>query len=156
MSKHTDRVLSAMVAAIGRTMRITYHALPTTEAERAARGRAVAKRAAADGAAMIARVKHTETADDGGAIVVLAGRFDRSYNKGAGFLVAKSGSESVSVILSAPAEHDESGALIPTACPNAGVVGSACESLAPRHGHRTLRTERIISITCGDEYLYHR
>lgn len=151
---HTDRVLAAMVAAHGRIVRIVYHALPTTEAERAARGRAVAKRATTG--AMIARVKHTDTGEDGGAIVTLAGRFDRNYAAGAGFLIAKSGSESVSVILSAPAEHTIDGALVPTACGNAGVIGTACENLAPRHGHRTMRTERVLSITSGEDTLYTR
>jgi len=151
---HTDRVLSAMVAAHGRIVRVSYHALPTTEAERAARGRAVAKRATTG--AMIARVKHTDTGADGGAIVTLAGRFDRNYAAGAGYAIAKSGSESVAVILSAPAEHGIDGALVPTACGNAGVAGTACENLAPRHGHRTLRTERVLSIVCGDEVLYSR
>jgi len=154
MNQHTDRVLAAMVAARGRIVRIVYHSLPTTEGVRAARGRAVAKRATSG--AMIARVKHTDTAADGGAIVVLAGRYDRDYEGGAGYKVAKAGTESVAVILSAPAEHTIDGALVPTACPNAGVIGTACEKLAPRHGHRTMRTERVISIACGDETLYAR
>jgi len=154
MNEHTDRVLAGMVAAHGRIVRITYHALPTTEAVRAARGRAVAKRATTG--AMIARVSHTDTGADGGAIVVLAGRYDRNYAKGAGYAVSKEGNETVAAILSAPAEHNIDGALVPTACPNAGKAYTACENLAPRHGHRTMRTERIISIVSGGETLYHR
>ncbi|CAB4148944.1 hypothetical protein UFOVP529_38 [uncultured Caudovirales phage] len=154
MNQHTDRVLAAMVAARGRIVRIAYHALPATEADRAARARSVAKRATTG--AMIARVKHTDTGADGGAIVTLAGRYDRNYANGAGYAVSKQGNDTIMAILSAPAEHTIDGALVPTACPNAGIVGTACESLAPRHGHRSLRTERILSIACGDENLYTR
>jgi hypothetical protein len=149
MNSITNAIVAAMIAAGGRIVRITYQTLPTTDAVRASRERSVAKRAIADGA-MIARVRAVDTTDSDGAIVVLAGRYDAMR----GALTSKAGTDTIGVILSAPAEHTIGGALVPTACPNAGVAGTACESLAPRHGHRSLRTDRIIAITSGDAILY--
>ncbi len=150
MDTITNAIVAAMVAASGRIVRIVYHTLPTTDAVRASRERSVAKRAIASGA-MIARVRATNTdTADGGALVVLAGRYDAAR----GAVRSKQGTDTIGVILSAPAEHTIGGALVPTACPNAGRDGTACADLAPRHGHRSLRTDRIVAITCGDAILY--
>ena len=150
MNSITNTINAAMIAAAGRIVRIVYQTLPTTDAVRASRERAVAKRAIVDGA-MIARVRAVDTTTDGdGAIVVLAGRYDAAR----GVLTSKAGTDTIGVILSAPAEHTIGGALVPTACPNAGREGTACADLAPRHGHRSLRTDRIIAITSGDAILY--
>lgn len=148
MDTITNAIVAALVAASGRIVRVVYNTLPTTDAERASRERAVAKRAV-DGA-MIARVAAVDTATDGTAVVVLAGRYDAKR----GAVRAKNGTDTIGLILSAPAEHTIGGALVPTACPNAGREGTACADLAPRHGHRSLRTDRIVSITAGDAVLY--
>lgn len=145
----SNAINAAMIAAAGRIVRIVYQTLPTTDAVRASRERSVAKRAIVDGA-MIARVRAVDTTDGDGAIVVLAGRYDAAR----GILTGKNGADTIGVILSAPAEHTIGGALVPTACPNAGRAGTACETLAPRHGHRSLRTERIVSISAGEAVLY--
>lgn len=148
MDTITNAIVAALAAASGRIVRVVYNTLPTTDAERASRERAVAKRAV-DGA-MIARVAAVDTATDGTAVVVLAGRYDAKR----GAVRAKNGTDTIGLILSAPAEHTIGGALVPTACPNAGREGTACADLAPRHGHRSLRTDRIVSITAGDAVLY--
>lgn len=148
MDHITSAIVAALAAASGRIVRVVYNTLPTTDAERASRERAVAKRAV-DGA-MIARVAAVDTATDGTAVVVLAGRYDAKR----GAVRAKNGTDTIGLILSAPAEHTIGGALVPTACPNAGREGTACADLAPRHGHRSLRTDRIVSITAGDAVLY--
>lgn len=150
MNSISNQIHAAMIAAAGRIVRIVYQTLPTTDAVRASRERSVAKRAIVDGA-MIARVRAVDTTTDGdGAIVVLAGRYDAAR----GVLTGKNGADTIALILSAPAEHTIGGALVPTACPNAGREGTACADLAPRHGHRSLRTERIVSISAGDATLY--
>lgn len=148
MDHITSAIVAALAAASGRIVRVVYNTLPTTDAERASRERAVAKRAV-DGA-MIARVAAVDTATDGTAVVVLAGRYDAKR----GAVRAKNGTDTIGLILSAPAEHTIGGALVPTACPNAGREGTACATLAPRHGHRSLRTDRIVSISVGDTTLY--
>lgn len=144
----TNAIVAALVAASGRIVRVVYNTLPTTDAVRASRERSVAKRAV--GGAMIARVRAVDTATDGTAVVVLAGRYDATR----GAVRAKNGTDTIGLILSAPAEHTIGGALVPTACPNAGREGTACADLAPRHGHRSLRTDRIVSISVGDATLY--
>lgn len=149
MDTITNAIVAALVAASGRIVRVVYNTLPTTDAVRASRERSVAKRAIVDGA-MIARVRAVDTATDGTAVVVLAGRYDAAR----GAVRAKNGTDTIGLILSAPAEHTIGGALVPTACPNAGVDGTACADLAPRHGHRSLRTDRIVSISVGDTTLY--
>lgn len=148
MDTITNAIVAALVAASGRIVRVVYNTLPTTDAVRASRERSVAKRAV-DGA-MIARVRAVDTATDGTAVVVLAGRYDATR----GAVRAKNGTDTIGLILSAPAEHTIGGALVPTACPNAGRDGTACADLAPRHGHRSLRTDRIVSISVGDTTLY--
>ena len=146
--------LAATLATLaGRICRITYHTAPVSAAEQAARGRAVAKRALATGA-KIARVSAHDTAtNDGGVIVSLAARWDSKAPDG-GVGISKKGDAFTRWILAAPAEHTMDGTLVPTACPNAGREGTACESLAPRHGHRTLSADRIVSITMGGVNLY--
>jgi hypothetical protein len=150
MDTITNAIVAALSAASGRIVRVVYNTLPTTDAVRASRERSVAKRAIVSGA-MIARVRAVDTdATDGTAVVVLAGRYDAAR----GAVRSKQGTDTIGLILSAPAEHTIGGALVPTACPNAGRDGTACADLAPRHGHRSLRTDRIVSITAGDAVLY--
>ena len=150
-------ILAAVMAtARGRVVRVVYHAAPTTAAVAAARGRAVAKRALSTGA-MIARVSaHDIATNDGGAIVSLAARFsprNDDANRDT-FGVSVKGSAFVRMILAAPAEHTIDGALVPTACPNAGVDGTACANLAPRHGHRSLTLDRIVAVEAAGVTLY--
>lgn len=146
--------LGAILATLaGRVARITYHAAPVSAAVCGARQRAVAKRAISNGA-MIARVTaHDAVTNDGGAIVTLAARWDSKAPDG-GMGISKKGAAYTRWILAAPAEHTIDGALVPTACPNAGREGTACAALRPRHGHRTLSADRIISISIGGVTLY--
>ena len=122
-------------------------------AEQAARGRAVAKRALATGAKIARVTAHDAITNDGGSIVTLAARWDSKAPDG-GVGVSKKGDAFTRWILAAPAEHTIDGTLVPTACPNAGREGTACSNLAPRHGHRTLSADRIVSITMGGVNLY--
>ncbi len=146
--------LAATLATLaGRIARITYHTAPITAAQHAARGRAVAKRALASGARIARVTAHDAITNDGGSIVTMAARWDSTAPDG-GAGISKRGDAFTRWILAAPAEHTIGGALVPTACPNAGREGTACASLAPRHGHRTLTADRIISISIGGVTLY--
>ena len=147
---------AVMATARGRVVRVVYHTAPTSEAVRENRAKQVAARALSSGA-MIARVSAHDTAtNDGGTIATLAVRFSPRNDDAARdtFYTSKAGSALARFIMAAPAEHTIGGALVPTACPNAGRDGTACADLAPRHGHRSLRTDRIVSITAGDAVLY--
>ena len=146
--------LAATLATLaGRIVRITYHTAPVSAAVAAARGRAVAKRALVSGARIARVTAHDAVTNDGGTIVTLAARWDSTAPDG-GVGISKRGDAFTRWILAAPAEHTIGGALVPTACPNAGRDGTACASLAPRHGHRTLTADRIISISMGGVTLY--
>ena len=146
--------LAATLAALaGRIARITYHTAPVSAAERATRERSVAKRALASGAKIARVTAHDAVTNDGGAIVTLAARWDSTAPDG-GVGISKRGDAFTRWILAAPAEHTIGGVLVPTACPNAGREGTACENLAPRHGHRTLTADRIVSISIGGVTLY--
>jgi hypothetical protein len=149
-------MMAVMATARGRVVRVVYHTAPTSEAVRENRAKQVAARALSSGA-MIARVNaHDIATNDGGTIATLAVRFS-PRNDDAGrdtFYTSKAGSALARFIMAAPAEHTIGGALVPTACPNAGREGTACESLAPRHGHRSLTLSRIVAIECGGETLY--
>ena len=144
---------TALAALAGRIARITYHTAPVSAAERATRERSVAKRALATGAKIARVTAHDAVTNDGGAIVTLAARWDSTAPDG-GVGISKRGDAFTRWILAAPAEHTIGGVLVPTACPNAGREGTACENLAPRHGHRTLTADRIVSISIGGVTLY--
>jgi|688.fasta_scaffold307109_3 hypothetical protein len=147
---------AVMATARGRVVRVVYHTAPTSEAVRENRAKQVAARALSSGA-MIARVSAHDTAtNDGGTIATLAVRFSPRNDDAARdtFYTSKAGSALARFIMAAPAEHTIGGALVPTACPNAGRDGTACADLAPRHGHRSLTLSRIVAIECGGETLY--
>jgi len=152
--KMIQNTLAIVLAALaGRIVRIAYHTAPISAAVAKNRAEQVAKRALTNGA-MIARVTaHDAVTNDGGTIVTLAARWDSTAPDGGAFVSAK-GNALTRWILAAPAEHTIDGALVPTACPNAGVDGTACAALRPRHGHRTLSADRIISISMGGVTLY--
>jgi hypothetical protein len=146
MTEATKSIVAAMEAAKGRIVVVVSETAPVSDAVMAKRVESAAKRVVADGRG-IARVKTIGVADDGGAVVTVAGRYDAKR----GVVVAKSGNESVALLLSAPEEYG-----MPTACPSSSREGSACFGMAPRHGHRAFSTARIVSIATGGVTLYQR
>lgn len=146
MTKETQAIVAAMEAAKGRIVVVVAETAPVSASVIASRIESAAKRVVADGRG-IARVKTLGVAADGGAIVTVAGRYDAKR----GVVVAKTGNESVALLLSAPEEYG-----MPTACPSSSREGSACFGMAPRHGHRAFSTARIVSIATGGVTLYNR
>lgn len=147
MTEATKRIVAAMEAAKGRIVVVVSETAPVSAAVMAKRIEGAAKRQAPEGARGIARVKTLGIAEDGGAIVTTSGRYDAKR----GVVVAKTGNESVAVLLSAPEEYG-----MPTECPSSYREGSACYGMAPRHGHRAFSTARIVSIATGGVTLYQR
>lgn len=145
MTEATKRIVAAMEAAKGRIVVVVSETAPVSESVMAARKESAMKRAT-EGRG-IARVKTLGVAEDGGAVVTVAGRYDAKR----GVVVAKSGNESIALLLSAPEEYG-----MPTACPSSSREGSACYGMAPRHGHRAFSTARIVSIATGGVTLYNR
>lgn len=145
MTEATKSIVAAMEAAKGRIVVVVSETAPVSAAVMEGRRVSAAKRAT-EGRG-IARVKTLGVAEDGGAVVTVAGRYDAKR----GVVVAKSGNESVALLLSAPEEYG-----MPTACPSSSREGSACYGMAPRHGHRAFSTARIVSIATGGVTLYQR
>jgi hypothetical protein len=139
------QILAAFAAAKGRIITVSAAALPATEAQIASRKRRAALHQSAGRA--IGRVITEGIADDGGALVRISGRIDRAWGDN-GIATSKSGSASISLVISAPEEYG-----MATYCPNAGREGTACVKRAPRHAHRSIRVDRISAITCGGEAL---
>lgn len=99
----------------------------------------------------IGRVQTTgeQVVDDKGRVSFLyrvAGQVNRDEHP-EGVYLTKKGEPCVDVVISAPTEYGYT-----TACPYAGVVGSACERRRPFHSHRTVNLSRLVSwMVSGEE-----
>lgn len=75
----------------------------------------------------------------------VAGQVNRDVHA-EGVYITKKGEPAVDIVVMAPTEYGYQ-----TACPNAGVEGSACVKRRPFHCHRTINLTRLVSWVIAGE-----
>jgi hypothetical protein len=141
--------LNAAAKSGGKIIVIEAWSAPTTDKMKATRTAKAAANAAEHRA--IGRVKvsaeNTIQTEKGEVFLFrVAGQINKDVHEG-GVYLTKKGEPCVDVVVMAPTEYGYT-----TACPNAGKLGSACESRRPFHSHRTINLTRLVKwIIAGEE-----
>ena len=144
------QIHAAIAAAKGRVFTLVASTLPTSEKTLAKRA-AIAENRAVDGITFRAQQTLATEEVDGGTISVVqvSGRPDPAWGGGDPLRVNKKGEVSLGFVISAMNEYGNA-----TACPNAGVAGTACVDRGERHSHRAYGVDRIQSIVVrGEEFV---
>ena len=122
---------------------LTAWSAPTTKAQIEHREKSAAERQAEHRA--IGRVKVDPSSvsyDEKGRMTFqfrVAGQVERVKDESGVWLNLK-GEPCVTILIGAPTEYGYT-----TACPNAGVEGTACEGRQPNHCHRSVNLSRLVS-----------
>jgi hypothetical protein len=145
-----EQVRAAIAAAKGQVFTLVAKTKPTTAKVMERRAEEAAGRAVEGVAFASQKTLSTEEVDGGTVSVVrVSGRPDPAWGGGDPLRVNKKGEVSLGFVISAMNEYGNA-----TACPNAGVAGSACEHRAERHSHRAYGVDRISSIVVrGEEFV---
>jgi hypothetical protein len=145
-----EQVKAAIAAAKGQVFTLVAKTKPTPEKVLIKRAEK-AKACAVDGVAFNAQQTLATEEVDGGTISVVrvSGRPDPAWGGGDPLRTNKKGEVSLGFVISAMNEYGNA-----TACPNAGVAGTACEDRGERHSHRAYGVDRITSIVVrGEEFV---
>jgi hypothetical protein len=145
-----EQVRAAIAAAKGQVFTLVAKTKPTPEKVLIKRVEK-AKACAVDGVAFNAQQTLATEEVDGGTISVVrvSGRPDSAWGGGDPLRTNKKGEVSLGFVISAMNEYGNA-----TACPNAGVAGTACVDRGERHSHRAYGVDRITSIVVrGEEFV---
>ena len=145
-----EQVRAAIAAAKGQVFTLVAKTKPTSAKVMERRAEEAAGRAV-EGVAFASQKTISTEEVEGGTISVVrvSGRPDPAWGGGDPLRVNKKGEVSLGFVISAMNEYGNA-----TACPNAGVVGSACENRGERHSHRAYGVDRIQSIIVrGEEFV---
>ncbi|NBP83504.1 hypothetical protein EBU60_06555, partial [bacterium] len=127
-----EQVKAAIAAAKGQVFTLVAKTKPTPTKVLIKRAE-IAEKNAVDGVAFSAQQTLATEEVDGGTISVVrvSGRPDPAWGGGDPLRVNKKGEVSLGFVISAMNEYGNA-----TACPNAGVEGTACVDRGERHSHR--------------------
>jgi hypothetical protein len=145
-----EQVRAAIAAAKGQVFSLVAKTKPTPEKVLIKRAE-IAEKNAVDGVAFSAQQTLSTEEVDGGTISVVrvSGRPDPAWGGGDPLRTNKKGEVSLGFVISAMNEYGNA-----TACPNAGVEGTACVDRGERHSHRAYGVDRIQSIVVrGEEFV---
>jgi hypothetical protein len=145
-----EQVKAAIAAAKGQVFTLVAKTKPTTDKVMERRIAEAGKRAV-DGVAFASQKTLATEEVDGGTVSVVrvSGRPDPAWGGGDPLRVNKKGEVSLGFVISAMNEYGNA-----TACPNAGVEGTACVDRGERHSHRAYGVDRIQSIVVrGEEFV---
>ena len=145
-----EQVRAAIAAAKGQVFTLVAKTKPTPEKVLIKRVEK-AKACAVDGVAFSAQQTLATEEVDGGTISVVrvSGRPDSAWGGGDPLRTNKKGEVSLGFVISAMNEYGNA-----TACPNAGVAGTACVDRGERHSHRAYGVDRFTSIVVrGEEFV---
>jgi hypothetical protein len=145
-----EQVRAAIAAAKGQVFTLVAKTKPTPEKVLIKRAE-IAEKNAVDGVAFSAQQTLATEEVDGGTISVVrvSGRPDPAWGGGDPLRTNKKGEVSLGFVISAMNEYGNA-----TACPNAGVEGTACVDRGERHSHRAYGVDRIQSIVVrGEEFV---
>lgn len=137
-----EQVRAAIVAAKGQVFTLVAKTKPTSAKVMERRAEEAAGRAV-EGVAFASQKTISTEEVEGGTISVVrvSGRPDPAWGGGDPLRVNKKGEVSLGFVISAMNEYGNA-----TACPNAGVEGTACVDRGERHSHRAYGVDRIQSI----------
>ena len=137
-----EQVRAAIVAAKGQVFTLVAKTKPTSAKVMERRAEEAAGRAVEGVAFASQKTLSTEEVEGGTISVVrVSGRPDPAWGGGDPLRVNKKGEVSLGFVISAMNEYGNA-----TACPNAGVEGTACVDRGERHSHRAYGVDRIQSI----------
>ena len=145
-----EQVRAAIVAAKGQVFTLVAKTKPTSAKVMERRAEEAAGRAV-EGVAFASQKTISTEEVEGGTISVVrvSGRPDPAWGGGDPLRVNKKGEVSLGFVISAMNEYGNA-----TACPNAGVEGTACVDRGERHSHRAYGVDRIQSIIVrGEEFV---
>jgi len=147
MAMTYQAALAAAAKSGGKIVKVEAWSAPTSDKEKARREATAAANFAEHRA--LGRVKMTGESFDTpkGEVFhfAVAGQVNRDVHP-LGVYLTKKGDPCVDLVVMAPTEYGYT-----VACPNAGKVGSACESRRPFHSHRTVNLTRATAWIIGGE-----
>ena len=145
-----EQVKAAIVAAKGQVFTLVAKTKPTPEKVLIKRIEIAGKNAVCGVSFASQKTLSTEEVEGGTISVVrVSGRPDPAWGGGDPLRVNKKGEISLGFVISAMNEYGNA-----TACPNAGVEGTACVDRGERHSHRAYGVDRIQSIVVrGEEFV---